>query len=79
MSTTWQPTLSRGSVFASCVAPANAGPLAINVEEVTTPCVCASTMAWFTPAVKPKSSALTMSRRTDGVPTFATDSSSIVP
>jgi hypothetical protein len=48
----------------SSVASANALPFAISVEEVTTPCVWASTMARFTPEVNPKSSAFTIRRRT---------------
>jgi hypothetical protein len=45
----------------------NAGPLAINVAEVTIPFVCAFMMARFTPDVNPKSSALTTRRRTPAV------------
>ena len=62
--TTWQPMLNRGAVFDSSTASANAVPFAIRVEDVTTPRVCASMMARFTPEVKPKSSALTINRRT---------------
>ena len=50
-------------LFANSSASVKACPLAISVEEVTMPRECASTMARFTPGVKPKSSALTMSRR----------------
>ena len=63
-STTWQPTLRPCAARASRTASSNSGPFAISVAEVTTPCSCASTMARFTPTVKPKSSALMMRRRT---------------
>ena len=52
------------TLLCECDRFSNAGPFAINVEEVTTPRVWASTMARFTPDVYPKSSALTISRRT---------------
>lgn len=67
ISTMWQPMLSRGTLLANSTASPNAAPLAINVEEVTTPLVWASTMARFTPEVNPKSSALMMSRRKQAV------------
>jgi hypothetical protein len=67
MSTMWHPMLSRGMVFASSTASAKAAPVAISVEDVTTPRVCASKIARFTPEVYPKSSALMISRRTQAV------------
>ena len=62
--TTWQPTLQLGSACASSTASSNASEFAISVVEVTMPRSRASTIARFTPEVKPKSSALMMSRRT---------------
>jgi hypothetical protein len=62
--TTWQPILRFGACAARHTASSKARPPAIRVEEVTIPWVCASMMARFTPVVKPKSSALTMSLRT---------------
>ena len=48
-------------------ACSNAGPFAIRVAEVTMPSRCAFKMARLMPAVRPKSSALMISRRTAGV------------
>ena len=67
INTTWQPTLRFGTCVASSLTSRNALPFAINVADVTTPFVCALTMPRFTPGVNPKSSALTMRRRTQPV------------
>ena len=65
--TTWQPTESFGVERASVAASSKLTPLAINVADETMPLRWVSIMARFTPAVKPKSSALTMSFLTQKV------------
>src|SRR5437016_2593233 len=63
-STRWQPMSKVGFSLASRTASSNAGPVAISVVAVRMPLRCASTIPWLTSRVKPKSSALTISRRT---------------
>src|ERR1019366_9751593 len=65
--TTWHPTERFGAERAAVKASSNAAPLAINVADDTTPPRWVSTMARLTPAVRPKSSALTISFRTQKV------------
>src|SRR5271166_6966848 len=62
--TTWHPTERFGAERAAVTASAKAEPLAINVVDDTTPSRWVSTMARLTPAVRPKSSALTINFRT---------------
>src|SRR5437773_1828920 len=57
---------SLGADLDNRTASLNPLALAINVAEVTIPCAWHSTIARFTPGVKPKSSALTIRRRTKG-------------
>jgi len=56
-----------GAERAAATASSNAAPLAIKVAADTTPAEWVSTMARFTPAVRPKSSALTINFRTQKV------------
>ena len=58
------PLRVEAETWASATASSKACPLAINVADVTIPPSCASTMARFTPEVRPKSSALMIRRRT---------------
>ena len=64
-STTWHPTERLGNARAASTASPNAGSpaFAISVADVTTPSRCASTIARFTPPVRPKSSAFTINCR----------------
>ena len=63
-STMWHPTPNEGFPCAIWMASAVAAARAIRVALVSTPDACNSTIARFTPQVRPKSSAFTIKRLT---------------
>ena len=60
--TMWQPTPREGLRWAISTASLKAAPEAMRVAEVRTPARCRLSTVLLTPGVRPKSSALMMSR-----------------